>query len=189
MVFFKNMDFGKWFIVENIVALILLIIGVVWLIVTLIYNSKVNAIYKWPRVQATIVYTYISSTENSGNNILNTHYTHNQFSNEDLDKAIYIPHIIYQYNINGTNYQSNRITFGEPKKYNAIDIQAIMSTFTPGTHVLIYYNPNNPYESYIYNGTTSATGIIWGVIFILLALILVYYANVMKHKKQGETHK
>lgn len=183
MDFFKKIDIGKWFIVENIVAIILLIIGIVWLIIALIHNSKINSIYKWPRTQATTIYAYISSTENNGSNILNTHYTYNQFNNENLDKATYIPHIIYQYNVNGTNYQSNKITIGEPKKYNAIDIQAIMSAFTPGTHILIYYNPNNPYESYIYNGTTSVTGIIWGVIFILLALIIAYYANIMKHKK------
>lgn len=172
--------------VKNIIAIIIFIIGLVWLIWAAVYNARVSTISKWPRVEAKIVSSYIEAQSGDDNTTLIDPYAVAQL-NLNPTRAIYTPYIVYQYTVNGFLYQSSNIFYGGKKKYNGFDIQLFMKMFSPGTIINVYYNPKNFSEAYIYDGTKSYVGIVWGVIFIIIAIVIFFYHNKEKNKGNEES--
>jgi len=168
--------------VKNVIAVIILIIGLIWLIWAIVQNEKIKMISKWPRTEARIVSSYIEVTNNNDNSTLIDPYTTTQL-NLNPTRAIYTPYLVYQYSINGFMYQSSNIFYGGKKKYSGFDIQLFMKMFSPGTVIYIYYNPSNFAEAYIYDGVKSNIGIIWGVIFIVIAIVIFFVHNGQKTKE------
>ncbi len=164
-------NFKSYFTLNNIVALIIGIVGLVWLIQGLYRNMKINNINSWPNINATIIGAAIYPTNNKNMAIdpKNIHQLNNSTK--------YIPKVTYEYQLGNIAYQSNSIIYSGPESFNAADIKALMSNLVPGATIPIYYSPNNFNESYIYNGITNNTPIIIGIILILIAIYLGYYHN------------
>ncbi|XWV25892.1 hypothetical protein QJ857_gp1189 [Tupanvirus soda lake] len=167
-------DLGDYMTVNNIVAIILGIIGLIWLIYGLWRNWKINKISTWPKTNAFV----LNSVAEPANNAAGNTYVDPRYIIATTDnKAQYIPKVTYRYRVANKEYQSNNVVYSGSRSYNAVDIKTLLGQVYAGATIPIFYNPNNPNESYIYNGTTSYTGIIIGLVLLLIAAYLGYYHN------------
>lgn len=166
-------DWNQYLTGWNIAALIIAIIGLIWLIYASWFNSKIESIRRWPRTKATVVNAVVSPEQVRGSG---TSYLDPRFVTGLIDtRTKYIPEILYTYNVAGKNYESSNFIYGGPKALNALDIKTTMQHIQPNSTIDIYYNPNNPAESYVYNGVKSYTGIWMGIIMLLIAGAIYYY--------------
>jgi hypothetical protein len=86
----------------------------------------------------------------------------------------------YAYNVNGRHFISNRIRYGNVPSENRAWSETFARTFTAGTNLNVFYNPNNPTESVISAGIrgsdivsfwvagafTAVTVLIWRMLFV-----------------------
>lgn len=86
----------------------------------------------WPSTTGTILMSSVQSRRSS---------SHGGYSS--------YPVIVYQYEVNGTNYQSQRLKAGEQFFNVNVSWQAqeIVNRYMIGSTVTVYYDPNNPAES------------------------------------------
>ena len=151
-----------------IIALIIGIIGLIWLINTLWRNWKISKFRSWPRARATVVNVLAVPTDGKiavdPRNIIAT--TNNSVR--------YVPKILYVYEVNGREYRSDNVFYHGPDSLNAVDTKMLLGQIYPNNIITILYNPSNPNDAYIYNGTQNNTGIIIGVILLLLSGFLFY---------------
>lgn len=170
--------------VNNIVALILGIVGIVWIFYGIWRNLKINRISSWPKTNA-LVLNSVAEPANSeaGNTYVEPRYI---IATTD-DQARYIPKVTYKYTVNKTEYQSNNVVYAGEKSYSAIDIKTMLGLITPGSTIPVYYNPGDPSESYIYNGLHSYTGIIIGAVLLALSGFLSYFGSAIKKSKSNNS--
>ena len=173
-------DFGAHMTVNNIVALILGIIGLIWLIHGLWRNWKINKISTWPKTNAVVLNAVAEPANNNAGNVYIDPSTIIATTN---DNAQYIPRVVYRYRVGNRDYQSTNVVYSGAKSYNALDIKTLLGQVYPGATIPIYYNPNNHAESYIYNGNKSWTGVIIGLALLLIAAYLAH----RNHKNQTVT--
>src|SRR5690625_2656645 len=162
MVFFNNKT------LTSIAALILAIVGIIWLIKDIHHNVKVNQIKKWPKVQANVIAAWAVPANSAAGNIpINP--SNPQVTNTS---AKYKPKVNYVYQVNGRRYSSHNFAYDSDNSYNSYEINQLMDGIEPNSTIRVYYNPSKPSESYIYNGTTSYTGIVISIIMLFLAAYL-----------------
>ena len=167
-------NFGRYFTLYNIIALILGIVGLVWLIQTMKKNNKIKEIRSWPKVNATVINAVAEPlNRGQGSPFIDPQY----LIPKKGDNSQYRPIVVYRYKAGGNEYQSNNVVFAERKSYNAFETKTLLAQLSAGGNVQVYYNPKNNKESYIYNGIEDNKGIIWGIVLILLALALVYFGS------------
>ena len=163
--------FGKHVTVNNIVAIILAVIGLIWFIHSVWRNCKINRISAWPKAPAIVLNAVVEPINANAGNL----YMDPKTIIPTTDKFTqYIPIIIYKYDVGNQTYQSDNIIYSGPRTYNAFDTKVLMGTMAAGSPITVYYNPNYPRESYIYNGVKNYLGIVVGLIFICVAIYLLY---------------
>ena len=171
-------NFGKYFTAYNVVALILIIVGLIWLVQTMRKNNKIKEIRTWPKANATVI-SAVAEPVNRGQGSPFLDPQH--LVPKKGDNTQYRPIVVYRYRAGGNEYQSNNVIYAGKKSYNTLETKVMLGQLHPGGNVQVYYNPKNNDESYIYNGIQDNKGIIWGIIFILIGLALGYYGS----KKNG----
>ena len=165
-------NFGDHLTVNNIIALIFGIIGLIWLIYGIWRNWKINRASNWPTMHATIVSSYVEPVNSC---VGSRHIDPTNIIPSITDTVQYVPKITFKYEISGTEYQSDKIIYYGMQYFNASSVKTLMNKLTPGSSIMIHYNPNNYSDAYIYNGTISYVGIIAGIILLLIAGYLGYY--------------
>jgi hypothetical protein len=60
--------------------------------------------------------------------------------------------ITYTYTLNGQVYKSSRVSFGDVSTSNSGDAQRIVSRYSTGTTVSVYYNPVDPSQTVLETG-------------------------------------
>ena len=170
-------NFTKYLTVGNIVIVVLTIVALSWLISAFVNNRKVSNIRSWPRTNATIISALVQPDKASGNMLILV--DPRSLTSVDANSK-YIPRVLYRYHVSGKEYQSNRFMSGKQQDYDGVTIKTMMAPLNPGATVSAYYNPNNPSEAYLYNGTSSYRGIWMGIILLLLVAGGIYYFKVMK---------
>ena len=164
-------DFGAHMTVNNIVAIVLGIIGLIWLIHGLWRNWKINKISTWPKTNAVVLNAVAEPANSNAGNIYVDPSTIIATTN---DNAQYIPRVVYRYRVDNRDYQSTNVVYAGAKSYNALDIKTLLGQVYPGATIPIYYNPNNHDESYIYNGNKSWSSVIIGLALLLIAAYLAH---------------
>lgn len=173
------MDLKSLLTVNNIVALILIIVGLVWLITSVNRNMKIRNINSWPKANATVVSAMAEPVnEAAGNTYLDPQ---NIVATTDSE-ARYKPQVVYRYRVNGRDYESDRVIYNDDREYTPAQIKTLMAPMRPGATIPIYYNPRDFNESYIYNSETSWVGPVIGTILTLLGLWLAF-KGFKKYKK------
>lgn len=163
-------EVGNQLGVKHIIAVILGIVGLVWLIWSLWKNWKANSIKSWPRTDAIVTSSVAVPTNGSDQN-----QTDPRYINATNNNTQYSPKITYRYRVAGKEYTSNNIMYTGPNSFNATDIKALMAPLYPGAIVPIYYNQGNAAESYVYTSPMEWTGVIGGIILLILAGLLGLY--------------
>lgn len=86
----------------------------------------------------------------------------------------YAPQVKYVYQIQGVNYEAERLQMGEPLwSSDTAEAEHHLTNYPIGTTVTVYYNPNDPSQATLSPKPTAGTRIQWIVAFALLALFIV----------------
>lgn len=166
----------KYFNVRSIISIILAIVGLVWLINTIWRNMKLNRVKSWPKANATVVLSSVIPS----NHIAGTAPLNPQTITIANNNLTYTPNVVYSYTVNGKEYKSEKVLYIGNPSYNARDIVNLMTQLRQGATVPVYYNPENPTEAFVFNVKPSYTGIIGGIILLLLAAFIgreQYFTN------------
>lgn len=95
----------------------------------------------------------------------------------------YFPNVVYQYTVDGIEYENDRF-YDEEIKINKVEkIQEVVARYPVGMNVPVYYNPNNPPDSYLQSlstgSSTSASRMLIVIAASILVLIAVVTVNVL----------
>ncbi len=141
-------------------------IGVALLVFYLGYN-EMKLIWEcsdWPSVSGTIISSDIRETTEWERKGIKSGW----------DRTLYLPNILYNYEVQGNKYRSYRVFFADDEKFctDPGNAREIASRYPSGKNVSVHYNPENPQVAVLETGIKfshlffPATGIL----FILLGL-------------------
>lgn len=86
-----------------------------------------TSVNRWPETLGRIVFITVDERENADGS------------------RLYYPSIMFEYEVNGKRYQSNRLNIREAVGYaSAEEARATTSAYSIGKRVEIYYDPKNP---------------------------------------------
>lgn len=172
-------NFGEYLTVQNIIATILGIVGLVWILSGLWRNYMIGRVSSWPRINARVITAGASPTSGyRGDTIVNPRNIPTINNNRK-----YVPQVLYSYTINGRQYQSSNFIYSGAKSFDASTTKRLMSNIIPGSNISIRYNPSNPAESYVYHGHRTWLNIWIGLLLLLIALYIGYDHNVANGKR------
>jgi len=146
---------------------ILAIIGLIMIIYGFYYNNKVDNIVTWPQANGTIV-------------------TRSFQTNTVVDTTTIMLKVSYQYTVNNVKYTSTSICYGSSGPYLRCNVQTIINSQI-GAPIKVFYNPQNPTESYLMTGTKTYVSIFWGFVFLLIGLYFIYSGYSKSSSEASET--
>ncbi|MCP3872656.1 MAG: DUF3592 domain-containing protein [Desulfobacteraceae bacterium] len=89
------------------------------------------------------------------------------------DRTLYLPNILYNYEVQGKKYRSYSVFFEGAVDYlGRANAREIVSRYPPGKNVSVHYNPENPQIAVLETGI-KYTHLLFpatGILFILLGL-------------------
>ena len=111
----------------------------------------------WPTVGGVIVKSEIETHERSTSN-----------DGSQKSETVRYPKIAYEYQIDGQNYKSTRISFSS----SSGDAQQIVARYPQGQSVQVYYNPDHPQRAVLVPGGFGFTIVpyIFSAVFIMLGI-------------------
>jgi hypothetical protein len=132
----------------------------------------------WPSVSGTIISSDIRKTTEWKRKGIKT----------GRDRTLYLPHILYNYEVQGNRYQSYRVFFEGAEDYlDPGNAREIVNRYPSGKKVSVYYNPENPQFAVLETGI-KFTNLLFpatGILFILLGLWVLFG----KSKKQEDFYR
>ena len=150
---------------DQIIPVIFILVGLIFVIIGLITRGRINAATKWPSVQGAVLKSEVadrSTTIKTG-------------EHRRTNVELYEPVVEYQYIVNGTTFTGKRLSFGSTRLHYE-DAQAVAGRYPAGAQVPVYYNPKNPRDARLEVTSQGATaqlilGIIFGVVGIIWLVI------------------
>jgi hypothetical protein len=123
-------------------------------------QQKADASQGWPATTGTIIDADVSRSmheDSDGDN----HYS-------------YSPHVRYTYQVIGSEFTGDKITFGFGKGYGSeAKAQQALANYPVGKQVTVYYDPENPASAVLERKAGgSVIGYILGGIFILVGVCM-----------------
>ncbi len=134
----------------------------VWLVITSRKQSqKAAASQGWPSAVAQITLSGVRQGRSHD-------------SEGDLQISYY-PYVQYTYQVAGTSYQGDKITFGARKTYSSsAKAAAELARYSLGAQVRVFYNPENPSEAVLEQRAVGSNFmLIFGILALLIALCSV----------------
>ena len=98
----------------------------------------------------------------------------------EAEKTNYHADIRYRYQVDGRDYEGNRITANDSASIQREDIEAITSGYSAGQSIPVYYNPDSPDQALLQPGKSgdSVVVLIMGLAFLILPpVMIVLYAG------------
>lgn len=134
---------------------VIFIFGIILLLHFLYLHITSSKTKNWKHVKGKILIS----------NIDNINYT-----GEDADLS-YKAKVKYQYNLNGKNYLSKKIFYGDYIRSNmSYRAKKVIKKYGKDEIVTVYYNPDNPEESVLETGINP---VIYKILYVSLCLILL----------------
>ena len=125
--------------------------------------------------------------ETSG--IVTASYAEHQISHRNSagsSSDSYVARIAYTYTVNGINYTSREIGFGESlyTSKNRDKIETYLKQYPKKMEVTVYYNPANPHKAVLIPGITGGALLITagGLFFLLVGV--AFFIAMQNHKNQ-----
>ena len=97
----------------------------------------------------------------------------------------YRAEVLYEFDVGGTTYSSNRIEFGTVQTNNPSGAQVTVNRYPVGEQVLVHYDPDDPFLAVLEPGIQAG---VWfmpglGAIFAVVgALMLVFLPRAMRRQ-------
>ncbi|HOY09751.1 MAG TPA: DUF3592 domain-containing protein [Candidatus Omnitrophota bacterium] len=108
---------------------------------------KSRASQSWPAAQGAVVSSEVTA--------------HRSRSRKGHHRTSYGADVRYEYSVNGVQYSSNKISFGEYRTHNRGPAQATVDRYPPQAEVVVYYNPDKPEEAVLEPGKTGGIVILF----------------------------
>ena len=93
---------------------------------------------------------------------------------EHLLQAVYVPDVLYSYQVDGREYTQSRYRFGVHRWYSIEEPQALVDDLKKRGTVVVHYRPSDPSQAVIipgYSAEAVATGV--GTFWAILAVPLI----------------
>lgn len=119
---------------------------------------------RWPAVDGMVVRATINEESSS--------------SRSGPPSVTYRPIIVYNYRVDGREYEGQRVSYGEYATSDPADAQAVVDRYKAGTAVRVHYRPGQPGEAVIAPGSHGSPWfyIALGVPILLAGLLLSLFA-------------
>ena len=157
-------------------GLFVIMFGVIILLFHLLIVKKSKEVKTWKTVQGTIIESTIDRSHRSrcsrpsSRRALITIKT-------CRDVTLYKPHIMYEYTVKGQKYTSNSIRLNDFSwSKSAMDATNVILSYPLDSTVSVYYNKNNPSESYL-NTEYNSIPFIISIVTILIGLMIIFLGS------------
>ena len=143
---------------------------VIFIIFFLVYMAH---IYYIPSLRKLYYYYKTKNYKTTSAEIVNATYKrlkyHNNIKNWLGTYYKYIPVIQYKYEINNKTYFSNNLPL---MILDSQEIKQFLKEFSPKKKILIYYNPTNPSDSFIFI-KREKPNILFLIFFTIIGIVLI----------------
>lgn len=138
-------------------SLFFLVMGVGFIIVSLVTRRRAKATLNWPIAPATILSSEVRE--------------HHQYDSDRASgRTTYEPAVKYEYSVMGLLHTGSRISFGD-KKTSRKKAGEIVAQYPVGMQVSARYNPEKVEETVLETSARGSTGnLIFGILFILIGV-------------------
>lgn len=141
-------------LMSGVVAIPFLIIAGVFFYLWLRGRGKVNAANDWPSTTGKVLFATVEARRSR--------------SGQSGYSTSYYPKIVYEYEVNGQRFHSDRFNLGwEVGRGWQSGVQKTVERFPVGSLVPVYYNPAKPDESALEKSAPASN------IFLFIALLIV----------------
>lgn len=140
----------KWFLMARLFPLSFLLPGAVMLFIGLSSIRQSTTSIDWPKAPGKVLSSSIKS------------------SGYDTD-SVYAE-VLYEFQVNGTVVQGNRVAFGDYSSSDGSHAKGIVDRYPVGEEVTVFYNKDNPEECLLEPGLP-------GQIWLLPGAGLVFFAS------------
>jgi len=133
--------------------------GVAAIIFGIRNRKKAEASTTWPSVDGTITNAWIDESRDT--------------DEDGSTSTTYTPRWQYQFDLGGSTHTSERVSFGGMTGYGRRSkAEEQLQKFPVNSRVRVYYDPQNPAESVLIQGTKGTMiGIIVGIVLILASVV------------------
>lgn len=101
----------------------------------------------------------------------------------DHDKERYILEIEYEYTVDGKSYSSQRVSSSN-KMLTMSEKDELLEKYKPQSEVNVYYDPDNPRDSYLINGLDKGILILF---IVCIGLVLFSGFNLRRLSRNSNT--
>ena len=97
----------------------------------------------------------------------------------------YIPRVTYTYNVSGKQYRNDDIMYHGPDSYTDVEVDTYLGRLERDSPVVVYYDPDDPSDSYLYTGEVDWWPMWVAGILVLIALAVGGHA-IYRHRKSSK---
>jgi len=157
----------------SIVFIGFIITGMYTVIMGVFMVVQANASEHWIETQGTITVSEISS--------------HTRYDDDNRKHTSYSADIEYSYEVNEQQYFCSRISYFYSSSSLRQNAQKVCDTYPVGATVSVFYNPDNPSEAVLEQGSSWVVVIypLVGLLFLSIGSVGMYY--VVKKYMHGES--
>jgi len=133
-------------------VMLLIVVSLLMLMFSRVFTKQVNAMKKWPTTSGRIIRSDVTTT-------LQRHRRPYR-SNGDYNVTMYVPRIVYSYEVGGHDYQGDEVGWSTTSNRRAVAEKQI-KRYPLQTQVQVFYNPDNPAEATLSTSIGMLPVILW----------------------------
>ena len=148
----------EWFTAKNVVSLFFVFVGLTMIYSYLRNVIRVRASAHWPKSRGTVTASWVR---------------------EDLTASIFtncFPQVRYAYHVQGQEYRGNKVTFGAQEAKVKAKAMAVVSKYSPGSNVTVYYDPQKPSRA-VLERNVSKIMLFYGALCIGAGILFFVWAS------------
>ena len=88
--------------------------------------------------------------------VIGTEVTDGELVSDDNVISIHVPHVWYQYQVDGKTYKSDRLSYYDTYRVSKAKAQTITTRYRVGRSVRVYYSPADPSVSVLRSGISAS---------------------------------
>ena len=125
---------------------------------------RARASVDWPTAEGKVV-------ESS----LETHRSED--SDSDSTSTTYHAEILYEFSVEGTTFNGNRVAYGDYGSSNPSHARRVVNRYPEGEDVTVYYQPGNPEEALLEPGLKAQSWFLpaFGLVFLTVGCLMAVF--------------
>lgn len=152
----RQMSPGNKFFSTRILPLIAVVVGIVIAFFGIQGLIRVKASLDWPSTQGKVISSSVEQNSNS-------------------KSTTYHAEILYEFDVNGTTFKGNCVSYGDYGSSNPSHAQQIVNRYPKYMSVIVHYMPGNPGESLLEPGVQIQTWFLPAAGLVFFTLGILFY--------------